>query len=88
MKPVNTSTCEWRIRLHEETFKSPIASAKELCVDSDGSDDEAEYEEKRVNVPSIRGAIQMVDESTLFAQVTPKDKEPLTTSNSTCRLLQ
>ena len=86
--PFDTSTCEWRIRLREETLKSRIASAKKICVDSDSSDDEAEYEEKRVSVPSIRAAIQMVDELTLFAQVTLEDEELVTTLNSACRLLQ
>ena len=86
--PFDTSTCEWRIRLCEETFKSHIASAKKICVDSDSSDDEAEYEEKRVSVPSIRAAIQMVDELTLFAQATLEDKELVTTFNSASRLLQ
>ena len=65
--PFNTSSCEWRIRLREEKFKSHIASAKKICIDSDSSDDEAEYEEKRVSIPSIRAAIQMVDELTICA---------------------
>ena len=39
--PFDTSTCEWRIRLSEETLKSHIASAKKICVESDCSDDEA-----------------------------------------------
>ena len=43
---------------------------------------------KRVSVPSIRSAIQMVDDLTLFAQVTLEDEELVTTLNSACRLLQ
>ena len=62
---LDTSTCEWRIHLREETLKRHIASAKKICVDSDNSGDDFEHEEKRVSVPSIRAAIQMVDESTL-----------------------
>ena len=68
-------------------FKSHIASTKKICVDSDSSDDEAEYEEKRVSVPSIRAAIQ-IDELTLFAQFTLEDGELVTMLNSACRLLQ
>ena len=60
--PFDTSTCEWPIRLREETLQSLIASAKKIYVESDTSDDEAEYEEKTVSVPSVRAAIQMVDE--------------------------
>ena len=71
--PFDTSTCEWRICLRKETLKSDITSAKKICVDSD-SNDEAKYEEKRVSVPSIRAAIQMEDELTLFAQVTLEDE--------------
>jgi len=33
----DTSTCEWRIYLREETLKSHIASAKKICVNSDNS---------------------------------------------------
>ena len=69
-------------------FKSHIASTKKICVDSDSSDDEAEYEEKRVSVPSIRADIQMVDELALFAQFTLEDGELVTMLNSARRLLQ
>ena len=73
---------------NEETLKSHILSAKKICIDSDSSDNEAEYKAKRVSVPSILGAIQMIDELTLFAQVTLEDEELDTTLNSVCRLLQ
>ena len=62
--------------------KSDIASGKKVCIDSDSSGDEVEHEEKTVSVPSIRAAIQMIDELTLFAH------ELDTTLNSICRLLQ
>ena len=86
--PLDTSTCEWRIHLPEETLKSHIASGKKIGIDSDSSGDEAEHEEKTVSVPSIRAAIQMIDELTLFVQVTLEDEELDTTLNSVCRLLQ
>ena len=65
--------------LREETLTSHILSAKKIYINSDSSDDEAEYKEKRVSVPSIRATIQMIDELTLFAQVTLEEEELDTT---------
>ena len=43
--PFETCTCKWQIHLCEETHKSHIISAKEICIYSDESGDEAEHEE-------------------------------------------
>ena len=76
--PFDSSTYELLIRLREETLTNHIASAKKVCVDGDSSDHEVEFEDKRGSVPSIRAAIQMVDELTLFVQATLEDGELVT----------
>ena len=66
----DTSACKWRISLSKEALKTHNTNAKKICVSSDSSDDEVEYEEKRVSVPSVHAAIEMFVELILFAQVT------------------
>ena len=70
----------------KNTKKSHL-KCKKFCVNSDSNDDEPE-EERTVKAPTIRVAIQMVDELMQFAQDSLENEEIAIFVNLVWRLLQ
>ena len=65
MTNFDKGTCNWRVRLNEETLESEIEHAKKF-VSTVELDDEPEEEEKTVKFSIIRVAIQMINEQRQF----------------------
>ena len=84
----DTSTSDMRLCQCEETLKSSIESAKKICFDSDSNDNEPEIGEKTLKFPTIRVAIEMVDELKQSAQDSLEDEEVVISLNSVWRLLR
>ena len=84
----DTSTSGMRLCQCEETLKSSIESAKKICFDSDSNDNEPEIGEKTLKFPTIRVAIEMVDELKQSAQDSLEDEEVVISLNSVWRLLR
>ena len=70
------------------TSTESYRKCNEICVNSESNDDDPENDVRTFKFPTIRAAIQMVDELTQFAQNSLEDEQLFISLNSVCRLLK
>ena len=86
MTNFGTSTCDWQVRLCEETLTSH-EKCKEICVNSESNDDDPEKDARTLKFSTIPAAVQVADDLTQFAQ-NSLDKQLFISLHSVFRLLK